>query len=176
VPCCARLPPAPAPLHASPPNSPTALAPLCWPSPSAPRRPTEPPLCRRRPPPLTATAALPVPPPVLAALTCRLQAGRRPSSSPLAFSRAGHIAPPLPELCSADAPPVDSSCSGLPCLFLVPQHDQELSSTTYIRSHGHNSLSRLLLHWTTAALVVCHRPLCRCQLAPPLLKPHHYLQ
>jgi hypothetical protein len=61
------------------------------------RRPTEPP-CRRRPPQLTVAAALPVPPPALAAPTRCPQAGRRPSSSPLAFSRARHAAPPLPEL------------------------------------------------------------------------------
>jgi hypothetical protein len=59
-------------------------------------RPTEPALCRRRPPPLIAAAALPAPPPALAAPTRRSQAGRRPSFSPLAFSRALHVTPPLP--------------------------------------------------------------------------------
>jgi hypothetical protein len=65
--------------------------------------PPEPPAatCCRRPPPLTAAAALQAPPLALVAPTRRPQAGRRPSSSPLAFSHARHIAPPLPELCPA---------------------------------------------------------------------------
>jgi hypothetical protein len=86
-------------------------------APSAPRRPTKPPLCRRRLPPLTAAAALPAPPPAPAAPTRRLQAGRCPSSLPLAFSRALHVAPPLPELC----PAATSQPSWLaPCVPLPP--------------------------------------------------------
>jgi hypothetical protein len=69
------------------------------------RPPELPLLCRRRPPPLIAAAALPAPPPALAAPTRRPQAGRRPSFSPLAFFRALHIAPPLPELCLAITSP-----------------------------------------------------------------------
>jgi hypothetical protein len=54
----------------------------------------------------------------------------------------------LPCLCPSSARlPRTSSAAGSsyrsPCVFLVPQHDQELASTTYIRSHGRNSLSRL---------------------------------
>jgi hypothetical protein len=43
------------------------------------------------------------------------------------------------------APQVDSSCSGSPCLFLAPPHIQESFSTSFIRSHDHISLLRLLL-------------------------------
>jgi hypothetical protein len=68
--------------------------------------PTELPSCRRRPPPLTTAVALLVPPPALVAPIRRLQAGRRPSSSPLAFSHTLHVALPLPELCLvATSPP-----------------------------------------------------------------------
>jgi hypothetical protein len=63
------------------------------------------PLYRCRSPLLTATTALLAPPPALAAPTRRPQAGRRPSFSPLAFSRALHVAPPLPKLCLAATTP-----------------------------------------------------------------------
>jgi hypothetical protein len=106
VPCRARLFPAPAPLHASPPSSPTALAPPA----GLPRarhaaaRATS--SWLPSPPQLTAAAALPVPPPALAALTRCLQASRRSSSSLLACSYALHVALSLPELCPlATSPP-----------------------------------------------------------------------
>jgi hypothetical protein len=61
-------------------------------------------LCRHRPSPLTITAVLPVPPPALVAPMRHLQAGRRSSSSPLAFFRARHAARSLLELRLATMP------------------------------------------------------------------------
>jgi hypothetical protein len=68
------------------------------------RPPELPPLYRRRPPPLTVAAALPAPPPALVAPMRHLQAGRRSSSSPLAFFCARHTARSLPELRSVATP------------------------------------------------------------------------
>jgi hypothetical protein len=56
------------------------------------------PLCRRRSPPLTVAPVLPVLPPALVAPIRHLQAGRRSSSSPLAFLHARHAARSLPKL------------------------------------------------------------------------------
>jgi hypothetical protein len=110
-PChAARGPPASPSLHASPPSSPTASTlPAGLPQARHAAPPlSEPPAaaCYRRPSPLTTAAALPVPPSASAAPTRRYQADRRPSPSPLAFSRARHAALPLPELCpTATSPP-----------------------------------------------------------------------
>jgi hypothetical protein len=74
--------------------------------------------CRRRPPPLLAATALLAPAP-----TCRPQAGRRPSSPPLAFFRQLHVASPLPELCpAATSPPLWlAPCVSPPPFFAGPK-------------------------------------------------------
>jgi hypothetical protein len=55
----------------------------------------------------------------LAAPTRRPQAGRRPSPSPLAFSRAHHAAPPLPEHCPAATSPLSWLAPCMPPLALL---------------------------------------------------------
>jgi hypothetical protein len=97
-----------------------------------------PPLPRSRPPPLTAAAALPAPPPALAAPTRRPQAGRRPSPSPLAFLRARHAAPPLPEHrpWPPRTPSAANSCYCSSCPLLVLKHAPGCSSTSSIPSRA----------------------------------------
>jgi hypothetical protein len=123
-------------LHTSPSSSPTASPPSCWPSPSTPRRSAVHPSCpslRRRPPLLQPCRHHLL---LLAAPTRRLQAGRRSSSSPLAFFRALHVALPLPS--SARPPPRPSSAASSsyysPCPLLILKHVPGCSSTSSIPS------------------------------------------
>jgi hypothetical protein len=141
-----RLPPAPAPLHVSPSNSPTASPPSCWPPQHATTlcRPPELPLStaadHRRLPPLQPCQRHLL---LLAAPTCCLQASRGSSSSPLAFFRALHVAPPLPELRRPPRPSSAASSSYCsPCPLLILKHVPRRSSTFSIPSRAR---CRLLL-------------------------------
>jgi hypothetical protein len=127
-------------------------------------------LCRPPELPLSATADRCRSPPLqpcrrhlllLAAPMRRLQAGRRSSSSPLAFFRALHVALPLPS--SAQPPPRLSSAASSsycsPCPPLILKHVPGCSLTSSIPSCARCCLLLPLLDYfrrTSAARPSCH--------------------
>jgi hypothetical protein len=81
--------------------------------------------------------------------------------TPTGFSPPRHVVPPSPEAATSRCRS-PAAAPARPCLFLVPQHVQEPSSTTFIRSHGCISFPRFLLRSATPQH---HRTLCSPSLA-----------
>jgi hypothetical protein len=138
------------------------LSSSCWPSPSAPRRRPS----RQQLVAVAAAAALPAPLSSRVASTRCLQASRRPSSPLLVPFRACHAASPLPELHPAATmrrrPPAAATAHHTSS----ESHSMTRSPLRLLISTRMAvvCLSRLRLHWITAALTFCRR-----QLAPLLL-------